>query len=121
MSDDLRVSFELGATIDIGDHNFVKPTITIQNLDPTKDHAEQIQLCLSASVAAFGAMDEELEAAVMNVVSAQSQKKGYAERVKVIEGDQKVLNGNLKLIHGKVGQILGKLKEMGHEIPPEVS
>jgi hypothetical protein len=87
MGNDLRVSVELALTLPIPgvDYGMVKPSIRIDNIDPSGDVDAQVSLGLETGGSVLARLDEHMEIAIHDMLAPETGAPGYRERLASVE------------------------------------
>jgi len=113
------IDIELGITIPWND-TFVKPLLTIKDLDPSVDIDPQINVCLEAANVAFVRISDQLIVSISEIISREGSP-GYVEKVdeltKELNTVKATLNKAIKILKesGLAEQVNGKEKEGNRE------
>ena len=95
------VEIELGVTVSVGDYGNIKPRVSMR-IDPDGDRTAQIDAALETAVQAFAAIDGQYDVIISDLISAQSNKPGYRERVDKLEEKVKDTRDVLRKVVDKI-------------------
>lgn len=98
----VKVSLELGATINTGEYNNIRPMVRISDIDPAGDVAEQVADALRVAIEGIPLMDEQLAAVAEELISGQPNKDGLRAKIDRIERSAEANRKNVESIFNKM-------------------
>ena len=113
------VEIGLGVTIPVGDYGNVKPRVSMR-IDQDGDRDSQINAALETAVQAFAAIDGHFDVIVSELISGQSGKPGYRERVDKLEEKVKDTRDALRRAAERIKELESRNNTFGI-FPPAIS
>lgn len=98
----LTVSVRLGVTVNMGDLGFLKPEVSINDIDPNEDVDAQIARGMEIAVTGFRVLDAKMEDIIADLISVEGSQGGYKERVESLEKYRDASRENFKKIVEKI-------------------
>ncbi len=95
----------VGVTLPIPgmDYSFIRPEISISDIDPEGDVDAQVALALGAVATAFEAADEQLEVTIGRLLAVSAGAPTMNERVREVED-------STRRVHERMAKIVERLK-----------
>ena len=113
----VKVSISIGVTLPIPgmDYSFIRPEISISDIDPEGDVDAQVALALGAAAVAFDKADEHLEVTIGRLLAVNAGEPTMHERVGEIEDAQRRVHETLLKVRDRLKDHVQGRDDAGHE------